>query len=110
MAKHNRPEDGTDVIENRNVRHERWSDCFGRLEKVGIKVLRAVRKKHHERHEQHEVKEKLPMGAGAAENLFHFWGAALGPRFGFAYFGPDVKRQQGWRPADPEHRSPAPIR
>src|SRR5207237_624316 len=81
-----------------------------RLQEIGIEVLRAVRQEHHERHQQHEICEAFRVTADAAEHVAHRPRALLAPRFRLGHFRSDVKREQRRHRAEPEHRTPAPLR
>src|SRR5438034_793087 len=75
-----------------------------------LKILRPVRKKHHEGHKNDKIGKTLPFSRDDTQNLPGARGAMLLPRFRLRHFRADVQREKRRQRTDPEHGAPSPCR
>src|SRR5438034_793084 len=69
-----------------------------------LKILRPVRKKHHEGHKNDKIGKTLPFSRDDTQNLPGARGAMLLPRFRLRHFRADVQREKR-RQRSEEHTS-----
>src|SRR5207253_10426281 len=98
------------VVNHRDVGNHRRGNLVHFLQEVRIKILRPVRKKHHEGHKNDKIGKTLPFSRDDTQNLPGARGAMLLPRFRLRHFRADVQREKRRQRTDPEHGAPSPCR
>src|SRR5690242_5290748 len=108
MTEENCAEDGSDVVDDGNVRHGRRRKAVDCLQEVWIQVLGSVREKHEKGHHHDQERECLPLGNSCCHDFAEAGRSMLMPCLRFANFQADVKSEKCRYATSPKHCSPTP--
>ena len=110
LSEGDRSQQGSQVIDDRDVRHRRGREAMDRFQKVGIEVLRSMREKMHATHHANHVHEQFPIHCRRFDNGSEARHAMLLPGFRLRHFEANVESQQSGQASRPEHGPPSPHR